>query len=352
MRRLLAAFCGVVALGAVGGSVAQGAVPDLTGSWRNKDDPSSVPPWSLTASNSRQTLDATWHGSAAQGHPDLRGSFHTTLMGSGGSSFYKGPYKIDEDTVHAGGTITVTIETSNRIEFSLQSDKGGAPAKYTFIRVRQKATIPAPVIAPAPSAFDQTVAATAPPPGGVALAESPALGNARSVTATTGGLTVEDIQLIAGLRHTCYARFVGSLLGKSRERKVYSVATNSYYTDIEADLEPDLPAALSELASCVAFVDALESAVSQASAAAVDAAASCRGLGVKVVKSGRRLKTRPIRAPLRVRCKRVAGGLAVTYSTRSHKPLRQVVGSRLRVAVLRGRKDPAGGQLSFTYHEG
>src|SRR4051794_23401652 len=80
--RLVAAICTFVVLGSLNGAVAQGGVPDLTGSWRNKVDPSSAPPWKLTASNGRQTLDATWRGSAATGHPDLRGSFHTTLMQS------------------------------------------------------------------------------------------------------------------------------------------------------------------------------------------------------------------------------------------------------------------------------
>src|SRR3954468_22939972 len=133
-RRLLGALCVLLVVGCVCGAVApaQGSVPDLTGSWRNKVDPSSAPPWKLTASSGRQTLDATWRGSAATGHPDLHGSFHTTLMQS---SFYQGPYKVDEDTVHAAGTITITIDSSNRIEFSLESSNGGAPQKYTFIRV-------------------------------------------------------------------------------------------------------------------------------------------------------------------------------------------------------------------------
>ena len=58
-------------------------------------------------------------------------------------------------------------------------------------------------------------------------------------------------------------------------------------------------------------------------------------------------------APLKVSCKRHAGGLTISESTRSrHTPLSKVVGSRLRIGIVRAASDTAGGQLSVTFTHG
>jgi len=58
-------------------------------------------------------------------------------------------------------------------------------------------------------------------------------------------------------------------------------------------------------------------------------------------------------APLKVSCKRHAGGLTISGSTRSrHIPLSKVVGSRLRIGIVRAASDTAGGQLSVTFTHG
>ncbi len=106
-------------------------VPNLTGKWANKAAPTAAPPWKLKASNHRRTLDATWRGSKSNGHPALRGSFHTTLQSS---HVYKGTYEVTENAPPAGGKITVTIDSPHQIEFDLRPSGGGS-TKYVFIRV-------------------------------------------------------------------------------------------------------------------------------------------------------------------------------------------------------------------------
>ena len=236
---------------------------------------------------------------------------------------------------------------------TVQIGFGAGFVTYTY-EAGGAAAIPPPVVAPTPTAFDQKVSVPAPAPGGVALGKSPPLGNAKSVTATTGGLTVEDVQVIAGLRHACYADFITGLSLTRKFQPTLKIVNGRIEHELFTDIEANVPQLLSNLAFCLAFVDAFETAAraSARSAVAVDAAA-CHGFGATVTKVGHRAKNRLIRTgALRVRCKRVAGGLAVTYSTRSHQPLRRIVGSRLRVGVFRGAKDPAGGQLTFSYHKG
>jgi hypothetical protein len=70
---------------------------------------------------------------------------------------------------------------------------------------------------------------------------------------------------------------------------------------------------------------------------------------------GRKTKIKSVHVgagKLHVSCAITTGGIAVTFSTRSSKPLRALVGARLQLAVLRGKHDAPGGQLSFSYHKG
>jgi hypothetical protein len=91
-------------------------------------------------------------------------------------------------------------------------------------------------------------------------------------------------------------------------------------------------------------------------AVATVSAARCRGVaatGRIVRRPRRRVVAHRIRRPaLVVSCKRVTGGVAITYRTRSGRPLRRVVGSRLRLTVLRSKRAPQGGTMTFGYHKG
>src|SRR5689334_11971344 len=154
-RRLQAMSCGLVLLGFACRAAAQSGVPDLAGSWRNQADPATSPAWQFTTSNALQTLDVSWMGSAATGHPDLHGSFSGTLMQVGGANVYAGAFQITEDAVHVGGTMSVTIDSADQVEIDLQPDNGGAAQHYVFVRVAG-ATISGMVLNP-----DQSPAAAA-----------------------------------------------------------------------------------------------------------------------------------------------------------------------------------------------
>ncbi len=133
--RLQAVSCGLILLGFACGAAAQSGVPDLTGSWRNQVDPATAPAWQFTASNGLQTLDVSWMGSAATGHPDLRGSFSCTLTQVGGANVYKGTFQITEDAVQVSGTMSITIDSADQVEIDLQPNNGGAAQHYIFVRV-------------------------------------------------------------------------------------------------------------------------------------------------------------------------------------------------------------------------
>ncbi len=103
--------------------------PDITGSWANKQAPTVGPPWQLTTSNGRQTLDATWTG--GPGHGGLRGSFHGSLTAA---NAYTGTFRVTEASTVVTGTATFTIESASQIEIDLQPSGGGARQQYTFVR--------------------------------------------------------------------------------------------------------------------------------------------------------------------------------------------------------------------------
>src|SRR5947209_15852207 len=110
--------------------------PDLTGYWINVAAP-SLPGWALQATNGLSSLHASWHGTAAQGHPHLVGSFNGTLNQAG--TAYSGGYDIEESGSHPG-SMTITIDSPSQITISFD---GGAGGTYTFQRGVAAAMAPA-----------------------------------------------------------------------------------------------------------------------------------------------------------------------------------------------------------------
>lgn len=231
----------------------------------------------------------------------------------------------------------------------------GGNLYYTY-RASNPQPPPTVETVPTPSAFDQTVTAPEPPPGGAALITSPALAMFGAVQAPVSvdvkGLSVRD-QVIAAARHDCYVQAVRAIRGA-----IASKLIGKWKSDLTNYRETLESFVLSSLASCLAFVDAYEQ-VLKAPAADV-ARASCAETPVRlaITGSGRKARLKSFHLgdthqPLKVSCVRTAGGIRITLSTRSkHAPLSSAVGSRLRLALYRSTKDPSGGQLSVTFHHG
>jgi hypothetical protein len=120
---LVAARIAVIALaGALHVAPARAATADLTGYWVNVAAP-TAPGWSLQATAGLSKLHGDWHGTAAQGHPTLAGSFDATVNSTGNA--YSGRYDIKESGDHPGDVI-VTIHASGRITVTLEPDGGGS----------------------------------------------------------------------------------------------------------------------------------------------------------------------------------------------------------------------------------
>jgi hypothetical protein len=370
-RQLLALMCTLALLGlaCVGGALASSrtqvhsaqSVPDLTGSWHNKAD-SSGPNWQLKAFNGLQNLNATWTGGA--GHPDLRGHFETTLNQAGG--FYEGPYHVDEDTVHASGTITVVIDSANQIEFSLQSDSGGQPTKYIFIRVSGRAMPPAAIdVPPAFAAFGAPVGEPEPAPGDEGADVSAPLGNATSADASVTGVSPDDVTFYAAAviqiaRQYCYVQAIKKVTAAFKANPLGIVSS------VKAEAGPvyDLlklasSAIIVNAAACMADASTISTVLDLASfgttSSRVQAAASC---GVtpftntlKSSKGKPKVKKVQIakRPGLSVRCTRSGGTVTMHLASTSGKPLSKLIGPRLIVGIARSRHDTAGGQLSFLF---
>ena len=121
-RRALVGAATIALAAAALGSLASGAVPDLTGSWFNVDAPSASP-WQFKVSSDRQTLTANWHGDAATGHPNLVGTATATLNSR--QPVYVGTLHITEGpSVTTNGTITFTINARDSVTVVYQQDNG------------------------------------------------------------------------------------------------------------------------------------------------------------------------------------------------------------------------------------
>jgi hypothetical protein len=249
-------------------------------------------------------------------------------------------------------TITTTAPQNVVYTYSAGSPSGGTPP-------------PPPVLVPAAPAFDQPETVTDPPPGGSALVTSPALAAFGVVTAGVSGVSQTDL-LIAAARHECFVNFTKNLFDQMKRTgpsDLKELAAEWQANMIAMKFQSDTPESFPfrQLAQCVAFVDAVE-AVLKVSPSADIASASCPAMApIKLSISGSgaagRLRSFHIGSandkhePLRVSCTRRAASLAISVAARSkHASLRTIVGPRLRIGIVRSRRDAAGGQLSVTFH--
>lgn len=287
--------------------------------------------------------EGTWH---QEGDPPKNGTYKFTMSGDGLS--FSGEWHYDTggcgSTCGWNGVCAEGACLKN--DDPPKANKCGGAGTNAFAA----AACPPVKTVPAPATFDTTVTTKAPAPGDAAVNKSPVLGDAKKVTATVKGLSAEDAVVLANLKSVCYANFVkASTPGRA-------VIGRSFYDEL------DVPKALSDLAFCLAFAEALvieavNSSTNASDPSATGARARCRGAGVKYALegSGRNTKIKSLRftsGKLRVGCERVRHGLKIKYRTKTGRPLRRVVGKRLPLLVMRSEKDPRGGQLSFRYHKG
>ena len=222
---------------------------------------------------------------------------------------------------------------------------------------------PPPVVVPTPSAFDQTVTAAESAPGGTALITSPVLASAGAVTAPSevtvdiSGLSVRD-QVIANARHSCYVNFTKSIFGLLKA----TVSDPNGYDKLDPFYDRDYHVAhlitllTPELAGCLALVDALQQRLYATTAAVAGASCAVTSFTPLTSVSGKKARLRSVglgdsHPAVRVSCSRQAGKLTITVASQStHTPLSNIVGSRLRIGLLRSPKDTPGGQLSVAFH--
>ncbi|HTQ69660.1 MAG TPA: hypothetical protein VMI13_13310 [Solirubrobacteraceae bacterium] len=361
-------------LGAGGALVSSGSaapragvanVPDLTGSWTNKDG-SPGPAWQFTAGNELHTLDATWSG--GPGHSQLRGEFHGDRFGG---TEYKGPFHITEEKVKVDGTMRIVVRSSAEVEIYLtpesEGSPSGTPSSYIFERVGAPPTPSSPTqLIAAPSAFGQTVETAAPPPGGAAVQTSPEIGNASAVEAKVEGLSTEDAVLAVAARRAvkqvieqhCFYVATRNVITRI---KLSKHATHKFTPESELDtVAQGLRTVLvREAAACIVSLES-DLGLSGSSAARSDdsAATPCASVPLTFVSRHKHGKSRLVgihvggAGGVTVKCQFTDGTMKLRVASKSHKPLRRSIGSRLVLAVGRGGRDAAGGTLRLSYRKG
>jgi hypothetical protein len=240
----------------------------------------------------------------------------------------------------------------------------GGNLYYTY-KASTRQSAPTVEVVPTPSAFDQTVTAPEPAPGGNAIITSPSLAAFGAVSAPSAvsvavnGLTVQDMVAIAAERHKCYVQFRAAVnwvlkLETLGGREDWDTSYSQVYRGYRAFLVQQL----GHLVDCLAVVNAVEQVLYK-KAAADTARVSCATTPVSLSIGGSRSrpKLRSLRVDkhptLRVSCTRTAAGVRISIATRSRRtPLSSIFGSRLRLAIARGPHDSRGGQLSVAFHRG
>jgi hypothetical protein len=215
---------------------------------------------------------------------------------------------------------------------------------------------------PTPSAFDQTVTAPEPPPGGNAIITSPSLAAFGVVSAPSAvsvevnNLTVQDMVAIAAERHKCYVEFRTGVNWVLKLQKLEG--RQDWDTNYTSAYRYAVVRQLGRLVDCLAFVNAVEQVLYKKAAADI-ALVSCATtpVSLSIVGSRSRPKLRSLRVDkhptLRVSCTHTAAGVRISIATRSRRtPLSSIFGSRLRLAIARSPHDSPGGQLSATFHRG
>jgi hypothetical protein len=309
--------------------------------------------WSRAEDNVSGVLILNESGKVVQGHYTWNdGSGHVsgvisgvTLDGTFNENRYRGSFSLTLSGTHFTGTYSgENKDTHAPISGPFDGACINGPCEHngTSATIEQ---------IPAPSSFDQVVSAPAPEPGGAATTESPPLDGSGDPTAPVSvdvsGLSVRD-QLIYNARHDCYVQAVKALKGLAALRLVKQINAGL------DTLEHHGGQVLSDLAACVATADALAKQLYSAQ----DARAACSELPIvlSLRGSGQNARLRSVRfgdrhSPLKVSCVRKPQGLRVTVAPRSkHVRLSSIVGSRLRIAIVRARTDRSGGQFSVAFH--
>lgn len=227
-------------------------------------------------------------------------------------------------------------------------------------------TLPPPSVqsAPSPSGFNKAVTVPAPSPGNAIADNSPPLGNATSVTADLEGLTPDEIAFVPflapRLRWQCFLNFYNGIFGTTEPK--FEKSADGRWDFRYKLVVASLPKALSQLAGCLAYVDALTQAAVSAHRTIGDhpsastAAAGCGTINVGLAIQGHGSKAKGKTshgAPPGVRetCSIRGGKLVMSLKAGSGKHLSQVVGSTLHLVVLRDRRAGSAGPLSFSYHK-
>jgi hypothetical protein len=233
----------------------------------------------------------------------------------------------------------------------LTVDLGGGPdITYDY----KHGCCPDPVELAPSTAFGTTATVDAPAPGGAAVATSPKLPASGAVTATVTGISKSDLAVIAAARNDCYTNFATSVLKGIDPKSARD--TFSGEAVILALFEQD------KLAACLGYVAAVQEILTEAANASAAAAGGCPLSRVKLSLSGsgantrlgsfRVGSTRGGQQGLKVRCTLSGGRLTMSVAPPAHKSLRKILGSRLRIGLVRGSSDPAGGKLGITFRRG
>jgi hypothetical protein len=214
--------------------------------------------------------------------------------------------------------------------------------------------------------FGQTEEAPAPAPGGAAVTTSPELGNASAVEANVKGFSPHDLVFIAALaagfnqklQERCFLVATQNVIGAIRFKQA---ATQGFTqeSEIEKVSEELAGAVFGQAAACIVAAQREIASKGLLSSLARGASATpCASKSLTFISRRSHGKTRLQRAyvggatDLSVRCTISGGALKLRIASKSRKPLRKSLGSRLRLGIARSGLDPAGGRLGFSYHKG
>jgi hypothetical protein len=319
------------------------------GTWSGTWERGEIPGKTMTLVQNGSTVSGSYNWNDASGHiggtasgATLSGGFNETHYEGGFTLTMVGPSEACPSGTHHP-CFTGSYTGKNR-------DTGGAiSGSFTGSCVAGDCLSNGTVVVPTPSAYDQTVTAADPPPGGTAIIDSPALAGLGAITVNVGGFSQDDLFVLAALRRLCYVNFVRRLV------VLIGGAFNKTDENFAANVPVLLLFAQARLDYCVAAVDAIE-AEGPAPPAADIARASCptTGFALSTTGSGANTRLRSIRLAglksLQVSCARHAGSLRLTLATSGHTKLSRIFGSTLQLAIARSRHDPVSGRLSVRFH--
>jgi hypothetical protein len=217
-----------------------------------------------------------------------------------------------------------------------------------------------------PTRFGQTLRAAAPPPGDAAVVLSPdlpATATVAGVVASVTGFGPDDTAVLAAARHQCFVDFTRRIVAFLRNHAVTQdpALAAAFTTDFLSvglrDLSPNSNGQFAVLAACLAFVDAVEAAVSGSQKTARAADASCELAPISLSLGGSGAATRLAAftvggtGAVQTSCGQTQGGISLGLAaSSSNTSLASVVGPRVGLAVVRSPNDAAGGQLGVTFN--